>query len=215
MTSPRDKALTQFPAMYITLVSVVQAIALEALATRAIEIAPGFDLEPTAVVVWLEILLLGQTVFYVWISYTLLVTLAQWVFRVFDFGAAFAVGVLQFVAIAFIGSDAVHTFLVIVGLGFAVGAWVSHSNIGAAARSADNQDVIRELPRMTLTLLLMSVGVLGVLGLVALRLGAGYWSIAIILLGCNAVLLVAQLQWFAWWRAVLTPGAEVSEDAQV
>jgi hypothetical protein len=205
MRSPREKALTQFPAMYITLVSVVQAIALEALAARAIAVAPGFNLHGGTALVWLQVLLLGQTVFYVWISYTLLVTLAQWVFRVFDFGAAFAVGVMQFVAIEFIGRDSVQGFLVVVGLGFVVGAWVSHSNTGAAAKSEDNQHVIRILPRGRLTLLLVAVGVLGVVGVIVSRLGVGAWPIALVLAACNALLLVAQFQWFVWWKKVLTP----------
>lgn len=206
MKSPREKALTQFPAMYITLVSVVQAIALEALAARAIAVAPGFDLQGTAALVWLEILLFGQTVFYVWISYTLLVTLAQWVLRVFDFAAAFAVGVMQFVAIEFIGMDSVVGFLVVVGLGFVMGGWISHSNIGAAARSAGNEDVIGILPRGRLTFLLVAVGLLAGMGVLMSRLGAGAWPIAFILFGCNAILLIAQLQWFAWWRRALAPG---------
>ncbi len=191
--------------MYVTLVSVVQAIALEAGVARALAVDPGFGLQWNTALVWLEILLIGQTIVYVWVSYTLLVTLAQWIFRVFDFGAAFTVGVMQFVAITFIGRDSVHAFLVMVALGFVAGAWVSHSNTGAAARTADNEDVMRVLPRVRLTLLLALVGILGVVGVIVSLVGAGASPIVFILLGCNVVLLVAQLQWFKWWKRVLEP----------
>lgn len=204
MKRPREKALTQFPAMYITLVSVVQAIALEALASRALDLAPGLDLGISGSVVWLQILLLAQTVFYVWVSYTLLVTLAQWIFRVFDFGAAFAVGAIQFVAIDLVGKS-LEGFLVTVAMGFLVGGFVSHSNIGAAASTPENRSVLRSLPRTRLTVLLLSVGVLGALGIAAVRMDAGLGLVALVLGSANAVLLVAQLQWFRWWKEVLAP----------
>ena len=112
---------------------------------------------------------------------------------------------MQFVAITFIGRDSVHAFLVMVALGFVAGAWVSHSNTGAAARTADNEDVMRVLPRVRLTLLLALVGILGVVGVIVSLVGAGASPIVFILLGCNVVLLVAQLQWFKWWKRVLEP----------
>jgi hypothetical protein len=81
--------------MYVTLVSVVQAIALEVLVSRVYAVGLEPSLASDSVMVWLEVALLGQTIFYVWVSYTLLVTVARWVLRFFDFAAAFAVGVFQ------------------------------------------------------------------------------------------------------------------------
>lgn len=206
MISPREKALTQFPAMYITLVSVVQAIALEVLISRWTEIRPTLTPEWSAAVIWLEILLLGQTVFYVWVSYTLLVTLAQWVFRVVDFGSAFGVGVIELVAIGWIGEGSTGAFLVVVGVGFVGGAIITHSNTGAAAGRAENVPVMALLPRGRVISLLGTVGVLGFLG-AALHGwgGAGAMPVAVVLAGCNLVLAVAQLQWFGWWRRALEP----------
>ena len=189
--------------MYITLVSVVQAIALESLAARAIEVVPGLAPSGDAFVVWMQILLLGQTVFYVWISYTLLVTLTQWIFRIFDFGAAFGVGVLQFVAIALVGRESPAGFLLLVTLGFVAGACISHSNTGAAARSPENRDVIDALPRWRITLLLSGVALLGSAALGLSVLDAGAWYIGWTLLLGNGVLLVALFQWFGWWKRVL------------
>lgn len=208
MPTPREKALLQFPAMYVTLVSVVQAIALESLVSRVVEVGPaslhGWD----SVLLWLEVAFLGQTILYAWISYTLLVILTQWLFRVFDFGAAFAIGVFQLVAIQGIGADPPRLFFIMATVGFLSGAWISHSNIGAAAAQEENRATLSALPRDTITALLGSIGVLGAIG--ALVMGTGRIRPALaatILLIANALLLVAQGLWFRWWEKVVRPGA--------
>ncbi|MEN8376301.1 MAG: hypothetical protein ABFS34_12705 [Gemmatimonadota bacterium] len=199
--SPREKALTQFPAMYVTLVSVVQAIALEVLVARVVEVRPPAELTLASVTVWLEVVLLGLTIFYVWVSYTLLVTLAQWVLRAFDFAAAFAVGVLQFVAIGWLGPDTVAPFCVMIVIGFGSGAWISHSNTGAAAARPENAAVTGSLPRWRLTVLLAAVGVLGVVGAIAAESSL---PLVVGALAASAVLVIAALrEWFGWWNRVV------------
>lgn len=202
--SPRDRALAQFPAMYVTLVSVVQAIALEVLVSRVYEVGLEPTLTAYSAMVWLEVALLGQTIFYVWVSYTLLVTLAQWVFRFFDFAAAFAVGVFQFAAIKWIGTESPRNFLVMVAIGFVAGAWISLSNTGAAARRPENAEVMRGFPHRNLAILLGLVGVLGLIGVLVAGSGPGRPVAPSVLLAlCNVVVFVALLRWFFWWRGAM------------
>ena len=206
MTTPREKALSQFPAMYVTLVSVVQAIALEALVSRVSEVGPlsmaGWDVA----LLWLEIGLLGQTIFYVWVSYTLLVTLAQWVFRIFDFGSAFAVGVFQLVAIGWVGPQTIKPFFLMVSVGFFSGAWISLSNTGAAAGREENRKTMELLPRRAIVVLLTLVGMLGLVGLVVGDVHRyGPVPASILLVIANGLLLLAQLKWFRWWERVMRP----------
>jgi hypothetical protein len=206
MTTPQENALRQFPGMYVTLLSVVQAIALEVLVSRVGELGLGLSLTWESAIVWLEIALLGQTIFYVWVSYTLLVTLAQWVLRVFDFAAAFAVGVLEFVSIGWIGTDTTRQFLLIIAIAAFAGAWISYSNTGAAAARPENREVMEVLPSTRISILLGAVGVLGVAGLVLLVGGIGGLPVLFTVLAlCNGVLIGAQVQWFRWWNQVARP----------
>ncbi|HSM36456.1 MAG TPA: hypothetical protein VK837_08685 [Longimicrobiales bacterium] len=199
--TPREKALTQFPAVYLTLVSVVQAIALEVLVARVVAVRPAFALSADAVIVWLEVVLLVLTIFYGWVSYTLLVTLAQWVLRAFDFAAAFSVGLMQFVAIGFIGPGSFTAFCSMVAVGFGFGAFVSHSNTGVAARRPENLTVMRSMPRRRLTFLLGLVGLSGVAG--ALAAGTSRALVVAALAACNLILVAALREWFAWWNRVV------------
>lgn len=204
--SPRERALAQFPAMYVTLVSVVQAIALEVLVSRVYAVGLEPSLTAHSAMVWLEVTLLGQTIFYVWVSYTLLVTLAQWVFRFFDFAAAFAVGVFQFAAIRWIGTESPRNFLVMVAVGFLAGAWISLSNTGAAARRPENAEVMEGFPHRNLVVLLGLVGALGLIGVLAGIGGPVRPAAASVLLAiCNCVLFLALLRWFFWWRRAMRP----------
>ena len=201
---PRDRALAQFPTIYVTLVSVVQAIALEVLVSRVYAVGLEPSLARDSIMVWLEVALLGQTIFYVWVSYTLLVTMAQWVLRFFDFAAAFSVGVLQFAAIGWIGPDTPRNFLIMIVIGFLAGALISRSNTGAAARRPENAEVMTGFPHRLVTGLLGVVGLLGLVGVFAGVGEPGRDPLAIALLAtCNAVLFLALLAWFYWWRRVV------------
>jgi hypothetical protein len=164
--------------MYVTLVSVVQAIALEVLVSRLY--AVGL------------------------VSYTLLVTVAQWVLRFFDFAAAFAVGIFQFAAIGWIGPDTPRNFLIMIVIGFLTGSWISRSNTGAAARRPENAEVMTGFPHRLVAGLLGVVGLLGLAGVIAGAGEPGRYPLAIALLAaCNAVLFLALLTWFNWWQRVV------------
>ena len=190
--------------MYVTLVSVVQAIALEVLVSRLYAVGLEPSLARDSVMVWLEVALLGQTIFYVWVSYTLLVTVAQWVLRFFDFAAAFAVGIFQFVAIGWIGPDTPRNFLIMIVIGFLAGSWISRSNTGAAARRPENAEVMTGFPHTLVAGLLGVVGLLGLVGVIAGAGEPGRDALAIALLAaCNAVLFLALLTWFNWWQRVV------------
>jgi hypothetical protein len=190
--------------MYVTLVSVVQAIALEVLVSRLYAVGLEPSLAGDSVMVWLEVALLGQTIFYVWVSYTLLVTVAQWVLRFFDFAAAFAVGIFQFAAIGWIGPDTPRNFLIMIVIGFLTGSWISRSNTGAAARRPENAEVMTGFPHRLVAGLLGVVGLLGLAGVIAGAGEPGRYPLAIALLAaCNAVLFLALLTWFNWWQRVV------------
>jgi hypothetical protein len=206
MTTPQEKALLQFPGVYVTLVSVVQAITLEVLVSRFGELGLGLSLTWESAIVWLEIALLGQTIFYVWVSYTLLVILAQWVLRVFDFAAAFGVGLLQLVSVGWIGIDTTRQLFFVIAIGFFAGAWISHSNTGAAAARPENAEVMATLPTRRISVLLAVVGALGTAGFSIGGRSVGALVVVFgILVLCNGVLLAAQLQWFRWWNQVTRP----------
>ncbi len=204
MANPREKALRQFPSMYVTLVSVIQAIALETLVSRVGELGLSPSLSWESALVWLEVGLLGQTVFYVWISYTLLVTIAQWVFRFSDFAAVFAVGVFQFTAISWIGADSIEPFMMIAAVGFLAGAWITWSNTGAAQTRPENARIMQALPRRLVVTLLAMVGLLGLLVGVPGQSGSmGTIRYVLILIAANAIFFFALLCWFYWWRRVV------------
>jgi hypothetical protein len=189
--------------MYVTLVSVVQAIALEVLVSRVGELGVGLEMNWQAAIVWLEIVLLGLTVFYVWVSYTLLVTMAQWVLRVFDFAAAFSVGIVQFVSIRWIGIETIRPFFAMVLVGFVAGALISYSNTRAAAARPENEAVMSALPSLRISGLLAVVGLLGLVGVAAGPEPSALLFLTLLL--CNAFLLTALLQWFSWWNRVVRP----------
>ncbi len=99
MKSIRDRARERFPTVLLTLVSIVQAIALEFLWDHGRHLPGLFEPGWTALIAWLQIGITLQLIILIWLAYTGLILRLEWTPKTVDSVLPFLVGLVQFLMI--------------------------------------------------------------------------------------------------------------------
>jgi hypothetical protein len=207
MESIRRRAMELFPSTYMTMVSLIEAIALELLVGR-LQSMPRADGFSSAVLIgWLQIAFMFEVVLGVWIAYAILSTAARWITTFRDSAVVFALGIWQFLAIGWIGEVPSHYWLGWGGVGCFIAIVIVRGAYVAARRIPGNEIFVRSFP-VAFVIGLVSVvflGMLSVVVLVQLKF-AGEWLVAAYLMFVVAAYGGYIRAWTGWWqRAVAGP----------
>jgi len=140
MKTIRNRTKEHLPMVLLTLLSIVQALALELLWSRVRE--SGFLLEMSwdALLTWIQIgaSLLGIIV--IWIVYASTAMRFRWVPATSDSIYPFLIGILEFILIETIGPGLMGWWFICLAMIFGMMTWVSHSTMRRARQDEENDE---------------------------------------------------------------------------
>jgi hypothetical protein len=140
----RDRAKEHFPTVLLTLLSIVQAFALELLWSHLRETDYLFEPSWTMAISWLQILATFQGLVLIWVVYANNVMRFRWVPVTSDSVYPFLIGLIEFMLIEFLGPDEIGQWFLSMALVFGMMTWVAHANMRQARQDTDNEEFFRK-----------------------------------------------------------------------
>lgn len=132
----RERARDLLPQVLLTLQSLIQAIALEGLWSRAAEAPHLYAGGPAAWVGWLQVGAVVLGILVVWLMYTSLAIRYLWTPTTRDSLFPFGIGLLEFAAIELLGPDHAAAWLASMGAIYVLATWSSFDMVERANREA-------------------------------------------------------------------------------
>ena len=145
MNEIRSRAKEHFPTVLLTLLSIVQALALELLWSHLHETDYLFEPSWIMVISWIQIgaTLLGLVL--IWVVYASNTMRFSWVPVTGDSVYPFLIGLIEFMLIESLGPDEIGQWFLFLALIFAMMVWVSHTIMRRARFDGDNDAFFRNL----------------------------------------------------------------------
>lgn len=147
MTTIRNRAKDQLPAVLLTLLSIVQALALELLWGYLTEEPALYQPTWDAVVGWTQIVATFIGLVLIWLIYATNVMRLRWVPTTRDTMFPFLVGVLEFVLVALLGTGNAGPWFLIMGFIYLTMTWVSHLSFVSARLDGENAEFFSAMRR--------------------------------------------------------------------
>lgn len=190
------RAKANFPTVLLTLLSIVQAFALELLWSHITEQTHLYDMSFIAILGWVQIVATLLGILLIWLIYSDLVLRFSWVPTTTDALFPFLVGILEFAQISALGAETIGIWFTILGVLFAAMSWISQATMKRARLDSDNIDFFNDVDPAGWSDHLVSI----IPVIVLLIIGAGLWQtnnqgwFALITLVFAAVLLAYQIR---------------------
>jgi len=188
----RLRAKQHLPTVLLTLLSIIQALALELLWSRLHELdhlwAGGWG----AVVGWLQVAAICLGILQIWLFYTGLVMRFQWVPSLRDSVVPFAIGILEFTMVDLMGPSSLGLWFLVLAIIFALAVWESHMVSRRARSEPENRAFFDRLEPATLRDFVPNAAMVSGIALAGLALqvsGDQRWLAAVCLLLANGVML--------------------------
>jgi hypothetical protein len=129
----------------LTLLSIVQAFAVELMWAHLSEQAYLYDLSFMAILSWLQIVATLLGILLIWLIYSDLVLRLSWVPTTTDAIFPFLVGILEFAQIGALGPTTIGLWFAILSVLFAAMAWISQATMKRARLDRDNDDFFENI----------------------------------------------------------------------
>jgi hypothetical protein len=203
MESIRIRARAHLPSVLLTLLSIVQAIALESLWDHTVHRQEIYELSLAATTGWLQIAVSLFIIIMVWLAYVSLVMRFIWTPSVTDLTLPFFVGVIELLMIESMGPDELGAWFVVLALIFTLLLLLTHSLYRRARRDSDNAEFFQQIQAATWRDHLLNAAYVAVVALA----GIGFWLydypgwvavIALLVLLCSVAYQIRLLAGF--WR---------------
>lgn len=197
-----SRARDLLPALLMTLLSVVQALALEALWSTARESAFLFEGGRAAAVGWLQVAAVFQGIVVVWLFYIGIVLRFSWVPSTWDSVAPFVIGALELTMLQLIGTTFLPYWFCVLAAIFAFSTWTSRRMFAAGLRDPANEALAASLPPSGRAELVpfVFVAALLVMGWAVGVAGAGSTTALVSLVLANLLLVAQAALIHRYWR---------------
>ncbi len=133
----------------LTLLSIVQALALELLWSYVRESAYLFDMALPALLTWIQIASTFMGIIVIWIVYASTAMRFRWVPTTSDSVYPFAIGLLEFILIEALAPDYMGWWFICLAMIFALMSWVSHMTMRRARLDGENDEFFVDLEPAT------------------------------------------------------------------
>jgi len=150
MDSIRNRATDQFPMVLLTLVSIVQALALEFLWDHLRHRPELYEYSWIAFLGWLQIAASLFGIILIWLTYSGMVMRFRWTPSTGDSILPFFVGLVEFLLIDMMGPNGLGRWLIVLGIVFATMITVSHMIFRRARREPSNRRFFEKYSPATL-----------------------------------------------------------------
>lgn len=208
-TDIRDRAKDNLPTVLLTLLSIVQALALELMWEHLGQQDYLYTWSYVALLSWLQIGASLLVVLLIWLVYGSLVMRFRWVPMTSDSMFPFLVGIVEFTLIATLGPSMLGQWFVTLAVLFGAMTSVSHVILRRARMDVENDSFFSNhapTTRRDLYSPIATVAALTVVGVVLWFTGDRGWLAFITLLGATG--LIAYQMWlnnFYWRRSMGIP----------
>ena len=150
MDSIRNRATDQFPMVLLTLLSIVQALALEFLWDHLRQRSDLYDYSWIALLGWLQIAATLMGIILIWLTYSGMVMRFRWTPSTADSILPFFVGLIEFLMIDMMGPDKLGRWMIVLAVVFATMIVVSHKVFRRARRDPANRGWFEQYSPATL-----------------------------------------------------------------
>jgi hypothetical protein len=179
------RAKVNFPTVLLTLLSIVQALAVELMWTYLSTQTDLYSWSFIAVLGWLQLGANLMGILLLWLIYSDLVLRFSWVPRTIDAIFPFLVGILEFAQISTLGSEQIGLWFMLLSILFAAMAWISQTTKKRARQDDDNRDFFANVSPATGRDYAMSIFLVVLLLLVGVGLwlseNRGWWAFTALL----------------------------------
>ncbi len=138
----RTQAKDMFPTVYLTMISMIQALALEVLWSAVREREYLRALDGAALTGWLQVAAMALLLFYFWNALANMVIRYRWVFSTRDSAVPFILGIAQFSLVALLQPATVHLWFYVFAATMVFVVWFMWAVVSSVASEPDNADVI-------------------------------------------------------------------------
>ena len=136
----RERATEQFPTVLLTLLSIVQALALEFLWTHLRERTDLYEVSWTALFGWLQIGASLNGIILIWLTYVGLTMRFRWTPSTADSVMPFFVGLVEFFMIDMLGPGKMGPWLMLMAMIFSTMIVLSYHVMRRARRDPSNDE---------------------------------------------------------------------------
>jgi hypothetical protein len=140
MKSIQARAKELFPSVLMTLLSIIQALALEFLWGRIHDATALWQLDVAALSGWLQIVTAMVGILQVWLFYVSVVMRFRWIPHARDLLLPFGIGVLEFTFVDLTATPYLSGWLVALAAVYALSAVVAQDMFVRARREPENQE---------------------------------------------------------------------------
>ncbi len=142
----RERAKQQMPMVLLTLLSIIQALALELLWAHVRSEPALLVLNWTAVLSWMQIVVTLMGIILIWLLYSSITMRFTWTPTPGDSVIPFGIGILEFTLIASLGLDNMPVWFVLLALLFAVMPATLQSIFRRARMESENSRYFADIP---------------------------------------------------------------------
>jgi len=206
----RKRAQEQFPTVLLTLLSIVQALALELLWEHVQETSYLAELNWYSFLSWIQIFATLLGIVLIWVAYASNAMRFRWTPSTSDSIYPFIIGLLEFYQIELLGPEHIGHWTIIMAVIFGVMVLVSHFIMRRARHNGDNGNFFQNSNPATIKDFYPHIAVISLL-----ILGGGYaWvnaesgGLALTLI----LLILALLSWQYWSAAKFWESSIAADD---
>ena len=206
MSKLRERAQQQFPAVLLTLISIIQALALELLWGKITGTQSLWQTDMVALVDWgmVSVTLLG--ILQIWIMYSCMVMGFVWLPGLRDSIFPFVIGLQEFMLVSLIGTEYQGLWLLVLASIFLSANVITHLSFRRARQEPANELFFRGRKPATLRDFRWAGSViitLTVLGIVSTMVDSGSLLLLAAMTLANVVLLVQIFTVRRLWQAII------------
>ncbi|MGI9327903.1 MAG: hypothetical protein ACR2PZ_21975 [Pseudomonadales bacterium] len=207
------RAKQHLPTVLLTLLSIVQALALELMWSHLKEQELLYHWSFVSFLSWIQILATLLGVLLIWLIYSTLVMRFRWVPSTGDSIFPFLIGIIEFALIGSLGPDRFGQWFLLLGLVFGAMAWVSHVTMRRARLDGDNDVYFASMERATLRDHYPTIAVVFGLELIGMYLWAsGNQGIPALIALLIAISVLGVQLWLSdyYWKLSLAASGETA-----
>ena len=169
MESMRNRAKELFPMVLLTLLSIVQALALEFLWDHMRHRSDLFELSIAVIPGWLQIAATLNMIIIIWLMYAGMLMRFRWTPTTMDSIFPFGVGLIQFLLIDLMGNEYFALWVIVLSVTFGVLVLIDHRAMRRARQDEANREFFDRYASATIKDFVPQI----ILG--AAMLSAGIW----------------------------------------
>ncbi len=145
----RNRAKEQLPMVLLTLLSIVQALALELLWSHIRESAYLFEMTWTAMLTWIQIGTSFLGIVVIWLVYASTAMRFRWVPTTGDSVYPFIIGLLEFILVETLAPKYMGLWFGCLAIIFGLMTWISHRTMRRARLDGENDEYFASLTPAT------------------------------------------------------------------